>query len=448
MKRILTGLLLAILAAPALADEPANYRHLMPLLPQHEGGQHRLVLPAEVYLHAGQAGLADLRIFNASRESLPFAFSAEPADPPPQPAQQILNWFALPGSDTRDEDVRLTVRLQPDGALTATRERTPRPAQVKRYLIDASQLKQPVQALEINAAGTPDDTLHHLTLEASDDLKNWRTLTNHAPWLDLHSDSSQLTLKRVEFAPLRSKYFRLSWEDAPVPVKQVVAETAADEAPAHYLQHTLTIRQRDTSRNYEFELPPALCLERLRLILPQPDSIAPVSILARQAEDRPWQTVASATFYRISRDGSELTSPAHALPGIRARYWRIHLDHAANTPPATLQLEIGWRSHQLVFLASGSAPYTLAFGNNKARSASLPLTTLLPDYRAGDELKLPLATTGALVSHETVGGDSSADKLQDMEWKSLLLWTILIAGVALLGWMAWNIKKGLNRPTH
>jgi hypothetical protein len=97
-----------------------------------------------------------------------------------------------------------------------------------------------------------------------------------------------------------------------------------------------------------------------------------------------------------------------------------------------------------VFLASGAAPYTLAFGNRHAKSASFPLATLLPGYRAGDELKLPLASTGPLVSRATES-DSLMDKWRDMEWKPLLLWAILISGVALLGWMAWRIKKEMTQ---
>lgn len=446
-----TCILLACLSQLALADAPDDYRHLMPLLVQHEGGQHRLLLPADVYLHAEQPSLTDLRIFNASRESLPYAFSSEPAAAPAKPAQHALNWFALPDNTsdtlTLGTEAHLSVTLHPDGTLTASRDHAPPiSAHARRYLIDASQLKHPGHALEIDADDVQGNTLHHLTIEASDDLRNWRMLADHAPWLDLRSDTVQLTRKRVEFTKIRSKYFRLSWEDTPVPIRQVTLETTADNAPANYLQHTLQIPQmKSNSPDYEFELPPSLVLERLRLILTQADSVASMHIFVRHAEHDPWQSVSAATFYRISRDNTEISSPAHALPGIRARYWRIHVDRYSAEFPAALQIEIGWRPLQVVFLASGSSPYTLAFGNRKAKAASFPLHTLLPGYHSGDELKLPLAATGVIASRATsAGGASFMDKWREMEWKSLLLWVILTLGVALLGWMAWNIKKGLQ----
>jgi hypothetical protein len=445
MKRFLTGLLLASFALSALADAPDDYQNHMQLLPQHEGGQHRLVLPTEVYLHAEQPTLADLRLFNGSHESLPFAFSSEPAEPIPKPAQQTLNWFALSDADTRSEDVYLSVRLQPDGTLTASRNQPPtNSALTKRYLIDASQLKQPAQALEINAEDMQ-GALHHLTVEGSNDLKNWHTLADHAPWLDMHSDSGQLALKRIEFPPAYSKYLRLIWNDSPAFIKQVIVETAAENTPKQYLKHVLNVAQRQAaSSDYEFALPPAICLEQLRLILPQPDSIATVSLFSRRAEHDSWSPVSPATFYRINRDNTEIVSPAHALRGFRARYWRIHLDRYSSALPASLQLEIGWRPHQVVFLASGSGPYTLAFGNAKAKSASYPLSTLLPGYHAGDELRLPLATTGAFAGLPAKE-PSFAGKFLELEWRPLILWVILIAGVTLLGWMAWNIRKEFDQ---
>jgi len=448
MIRSLLSAMLLTISHLALADVPSDYRHLMPLLPQHEGGQHRLILPAEIYLYTEQPNLADLRIFNSSRESLPFAFSSEPADPPPKPAPQTLNWFALSDSDKHGENVHLSVKLQPDGTLTAFRNQLPPvSAQVKRYLVDASRLKQPVRALEIDAEDTLGNTLHHLTIEGSDDLRNWRILADHAPWLDLHSDAGQLAQKRIEFPPSHSKYFRLSWDDNPIPLKQVMVETTADSSPVNYLKRILQVPQlQPESPDYEFELPPAICLERLRLILPQQDSVASIQIFTRRAQRDTWQSVSSATFYRISREENEIVSPAQSLSGIRSRYWRIHLDRYSAAHPAMLQLEIGWRQHQVVFLASGSAPYTLAFGNRQAKVASFPLTTLLPDYHTGNELELPLASTGALVSREAAGdSDSFMEKWREMKWKPLLLWVILICGVALLGWMAWHIRKELER---
>ncbi len=447
------SLLLICLIPNALAqnepnDSPDGYRYLMQVHVAHEGGQHRLMLPAEVYLHAEQAGLADLRLFNGSRESLPYAFSGEPAEPPAQPGQQMLNWFALTDNNTTNaqNNGHLSVQLQPDGTLNASRTLSPpQTSQIRQYLIDASTLQQPAQALEIEANDGNDNQLRHLTIAGSDDLNSWHTLTDHAPWLNLHSGEVQLTRKRVEFSPSRYKYYRLSWDDQPAKLEKVTVETLAATTTEKFLQHTLQIRQsKPESADYQFELPAALYIERWRLLLPQADSVASVRLFSRRSESDPWLAATSATFYRINRDQSEISSPALPLLSLRDRYWRIHLDRYSSELPATLQLEIGWHPHQLVFLASGSAPYTLAFGKHKAKPGSFSLATLLPGYRSGDELTLPLANTGKLVSRELSNHPDSFMERHELDIKTLTLWAILILGVTLLGWMAWHIKKGLN----
>ena len=438
------NLLIWLLFSPLAQALPAqDYAHLMPLLPQHEGGQHRLVLPAEVYLHLMLPELADLRIYNASGESLPFALSGTAAEPVAKPALRALNSFALPEAKARSADLRLSVKLRADGTLSAAGLRKPQQGGLpSRYLIDASQLLQPVQALEIEAHER--NGLHYLTLEGSDDLRDWRTLAVHAPWLALASDSGQVSQKRVEFSPVRCRYFRLSWEDAPVSLAKVEAEIAA-RAPLQYLQHLVQLHQSEPkAADYLFELPPSIGLERVRLLLPQPDSVASVSFFARSSTNDRWQPVSSATFYRITRDGAEINSAPHLLQGFRYRYWRVHFDRYSAQLPPELPLEIAWHPHQLVFLATGSAPYTLAFGNARAKAASFPLAVLMPGYQAADWQKLPIASLGAMVSQAPVAA-SLMDKLREPDWKKVLLWTLLSAGVALLGWMAWSIKKGLTQ---
>ncbi|MDD4928918.1 MAG: DUF3999 domain-containing protein [Gallionella sp.] len=442
MRSLLVLLLLAVMQNTQ-ADSIDDYRQLMPLVPAHEGGQHRLELPEDVYLYAERTDLLDLRIFNASRESLAYSLSDAPATLKAKPEPKTLNWFALP--DNPAPDVNLTVALGPDGTLTASRHHNPPSQTVARhYLVDASGLDYAIEAMQIKTDDTQDNALRHLSIDGSDDLRTWHSVTEHAPWLSVHTGAVQLDQKRVEFPPVRYKYYRINWEDTPEPVRQILVDVTTDNLPVHYLQHLLRAAQsKPSSADYEFELPAALMPERLRLLLPQTDSIASVSIYTRRTQKDRWQTLTSAAFYRISRDNTELTSPAHPLPGTTARYWRIHVDKYSHELPSSLELALTWRPHQLVFLASGSAPYTLAFGNPHAKAAGFSLSTLLPGYRTGDELKLPQATTGARVSREP-DPVLFTNRWSEIPWMQLMLWAILIAGVMVLAWMAWRIKKDLD----
>jgi hypothetical protein len=102
-------------------------------------------------------------------------------------------------------------------------------------------------------------------------------------------------------------------------------------------------------------------------------------------------------------------------------------------------LRFAVRATQLVFLARGEPPFTLALGNGSVKAANLPLSTLIPDYSAERLKTLGQATvTGAVVVKPSVvaplpevGGD----------WKKLGLWAVLLLGVAALGAMAYSLLR-------
>ena len=83
--------------------------------------------------------------------------------------------------------------------------------------------------------------------------------------------------------------------------------------------------------------------------------------------------------------------------------------------------------------------FTLAFGSASATPVALPITSMVPDYKSRAELKLPEATVGAVTSGPPA---SQWEKLvEDVSPRKIALWTILIAGVVVLGFMAWRLLR-------
>jgi len=103
-------------------------------------------------------------------------------------------------------------------------------------------------------------------------------------------------------------------------------------------------------------------------------------------------------------------------------------------------LKFAVRSTQLVFLARGPGPYTLALGNATAKAASLPLSTLIPDYSAQKVATLGKATVdgGAVV---TPVSTSAAPATGDTSWKKLGLWAVLLLSVVFLAAMAFSLLR-------
>ncbi|MCY1183721.1 hypothetical protein D9M73_243650 [compost metagenome] len=103
-------------------------------------------------------------------------------------------------------------------------------------------------------------------------------------------------------------------------------------------------------------------------------------------------------------------------------------------------LKFAMRATQLVFLARGPGPYTLAVGNSTAKAANLPLSTLIPDYSPQK-----LATLGrALVDVGAVTTQPSASAASapiDTHWKKFGLWAVLLLCVVFLAAMAFSLLR-------
>lgn len=449
MKRFWLGAALA--AASALADSPADYRSTAPVTPSGKDALHRVTLPFEAYRDA-RRDLADIRIFNAGGEAVPIAFGAEP-----EPSREALPAVALPifpinaapgARAITGNNLDVVVRSNRDGTIVSVQGRptrgAPNPGRPAAWLLDASQLKGPVRSLTIDWDAGPGTEDPRVTVEASDDLKYWRTVASRAPLLRVEHAGLQLAQRRVDVGSLRAKYLRVTGEPAAFVLRSVDAEPELVVTPVPRLVRVVPAATGTKPGEYLFDIGARLPVEAVRVRLGTPNSVAPFSIATREGESGEWRRVAAATFYRLLRDGAELESPAVELGVRSARYWSIQLDPRSpglgSAPPS---LEVQWRPDQLVFVARGEGPFALAFGNPDAKRSVLAVSELIPGYERRAELKLPEARLGEVVSVAR-SGDALRQVLGDTSPRKLVLWAILILGVVALGWMAWRLRRQMG----
>jgi hypothetical protein len=104
-------------------------------------------------------------------------------------------------------------------------------------------------------------------------------------------------------------------------------------------------------------------------------------------------------------------------------------------------MRAGWIPQEIVFAARGTGPFLIAYGNVAAASSALPVTTLVPGYASGTE---PL---GAIAVAHT-GVVAPLGQLEQAkpprEYRRATLWGVLILGVVVLAWMAWQLSRQLN----
>jgi len=121
---------------------------------------------------------------------------------------------------------------------------------------------------------------------------------------------------------------------------------------------------------------------------------------------------------------------------VPACYWLARLAAGSLTPPT---LEATWRGVQMVFVARGDGPFTLVFGDPKASTVALPVASIIPGYQRQAELALPEVKVGAVAAAPP---PTQWERITaDVQPRRVVLWAILLIGVAVLGIMAWRLLR-------
>lgn len=447
------GLAGAAQAQPRIAD--LGYRAAIHTQPGHS--HYRVQLPAAVYAGIERADLGDLRVLNASGEPVPYAFLPRRQDQPAPVQVQIARLFPLYGEESKGLDgVKLDVTRDAGGTVIRFASE-PKPAKGERkllgYLVDASALQLPVEAMTLQWQ-TAANFSGAVRIEGSDDLSRWGTLAGDAPILVLEHAGERLERRRVELPARMVKYLRLSF--ARVPQDFLLTGVSLEQRgervePARQWRPLAGAAVPDKQGEYRFESGGRFPVDRVRLGLPQQNTIARIQLLARDREEAPWRTVGSALAFRLQRNGAQVTSPDVQVAPTADRQWLLRADQRGGGLGAgQVSLEIGWLPHEIVFAARGDGPFALAFGDRLAKPEALAVGTVVPEYRDGKEVPAAVATVG-----EVTGAPRAKLSLSDPlgmlralwesgELKRWALWAALLAGVLAVAWMALRLLRDVG----
>ncbi|HXV49700.1 MAG TPA: DUF3999 family protein, partial [Candidatus Binatia bacterium] len=136
-----------------------------------------------------------------------------------------------------------------------------------------------------------------------------------------------------------------------------------------------------------------------------------------------------------------VTSPEILVPVNSARYWLVRVDQKGGGIGGGVPgLQIGWVPQKLVFAARGAGPYQLAYGGSRVAPAAFAIESLIPGYNTDAEFKVKPAALG---EPTTLAG--TARLRAPVDYKNIALWSTLIVGVALLGWMAFRLSRQITK---
>ena len=444
--------LLCLFSSVAIAEAPGDFAFAVPIETEGTQALFALELPAAVYEGVVRADLGDLRVFNAAGEPVPHAFLPQAKASREKAQVRRLPFFALRGDALAGvEGVALRLLERAGGKTVFTldaADRRPAHAALLGYLVDATALAEPLQALVLELPAAVNDVVTRLRVEASDDLAQWTTLAAEAAVLRLAAGGERLERLRVEFPPYEAKYFRLSWPAArPLELAGLRAEPAAPlvEAPRRWKQVIGSPASGGEGGEYRFDLGGQFPVDRLLLRLPQPNTVAPAVILSRARNGESWRRGAASSVYRLGPAGEEVFSPEIAIAPTTDRHWLLQVDpRGGGLGAGSPELAAGWLTQRLVFAARGAPPFQLAYGSRAAAAVAYPIATLVPGYRVDDEgrssaVPLGRASTGA---PRRLAGEAALREAID--WRRWTLWGSLLLGVALLGGMALRLGRQLS----
>lgn len=115
-------------------------------------------------------------------------------------------------------------------------------------------------------------------------------------------------------------------------------------------------------------------------------------------------------------------------------------ERAALLDTTQTRLAVQAQLAHVVFAMQGQAPFTLLAGAVNSAPSALPVATLIPDLE-NERARFGKATLGGWNAVAAVVRQAEAEKWQ-AELRPWLLWTVLLAGVAGLGFMVWRLARG------
>ncbi|MBV7461418.1 MULTISPECIES: DUF3999 domain-containing protein [unclassified Acidovorax] len=454
--------------AAADANSPAAYAIRVPVTLAADAPLQRVMLPAEVLVRLQSPGYADVRLFNGAGQPVPIALAGVAAASAPEelvtlPAYPILGAAStgtagLEGLSLRIEERQGQRVVQIDTAATAGTT----PQAVRGALLDARNVQLPVarMALDVDLpAGQPVT----FRVQTSKDLKHWQPLAETvlyradaaaAPTAPGRLGNEQIDLQR---AGLKGHYLRVTWGDAAVTLRGATLATSRSTGPRERVSASMATPALANPRELVFALPFATPVAALAITPPGSNVLIPVRVLGRNHREQPWSPLASAVVYKMATGGKEQASGPVELGGASVREIKIEADPKTPGFAAAPALALQFEPAQLVFLASGQGPFTLAAGLSgatAAASAFLPLASLVPGYQPAQENQLPVAL--ADVARADITGGQPADGAQvpaaaasgGISTRSAVLWGVLLAGVAALGLMAWLLLRQTKQAGH
>lgn len=457
-----------LLARQQLPDTPASYSHAFALTVSGKSAIVSVPLPAAVYQHARSATLDDLRIFDAAGQSVPFALMQPAARSQSGMRRLAVKIFpvgtapgdarrAITGVDVRTTDGNVSISLGANARSGAAAPSGTEPNQLVLAIDQGTAAHgAAIDALEFTLPPAVSNYHADVLLETSDDLRSWEEAgSGTLSWM-ANSGGDRLASNRMEFPARVFRYARLTWRQGrPLQFAGVVAEstvTATSALPV--LTITLAPKPGKFKGDLVYDAGAAIPVRRLRVRFDRHNIVLPAqlgeyaelpSMKGEQATRWEFRPRMQAVFFNLTQDGKVRTAGDIVVDEAHVAQWVLRPETAGSSRPS---LQVSWTPASAVFMASGSAPFTLHVGSDEALSSQRPMEQVAPGFSSAELAQLEQAMVGAVrISAAAATTPSAAEQAgKGARGRVLWLWGVLLLGVGALGAMVWKLVRQMKNP--
>jgi hypothetical protein len=409
-----------------------------------------LELPEFVYRHLERADYHDIRVFDEAGRVVPSEIrltQQTKIDTPPPQAAPFFPWRNTTGSSPS----KTNITVNTNGAVVSiTSDAINANESALSYLVDASGFDDPIESLELDCGVAPFNSA--VSLQYSNDLTTWKK--NGTTTIARYGNVNHTN---ISVPKEKAPYLLLVFERGAPALNGALAVFAEIRQTKAATRQTVIsgVLSKDR-RNVMYDTQGYYPITTIDFLLPENDSID-VDVFFKQNEtgmmqatldqaramqttlDEEWIFFARASLFRTgsgeSRRKNDPISIKNSGSGAsisryNAPHWRIEAGQTLAAPP---ELQITWQALRIVFLARGTGPWTLAYGNSLCEDSAQVLppvdeTDIKAAFLSGNETRRPAASTAS--------GDNR------------LLWGVLIAAVLVITALAIYCIRKIGRPAQ
>ncbi len=440
-------------------------------------GLARFTLTPEAMRASQHPGYADLAMFNASSEPVPYAvIQAEPVAANAVPNQMALIPINIvregtarsgPPSNVMTETklegiliervrgqsaLRVTVTAQA-AAASNTVKGAARGSQMRHYAVLGDAV--PATYIQFDIAAEQRDFAVPLQIEASDDLVQWNPIAEGTIYRVQVGDTVRESL-RIPANGRTIRFVRITATGDPtltadalqgVLVEQPANPTARPESDAM----TIPMRAGAEPGEWIADFGGRFPVVALQMSLPQLNTIASSQWFVRASSAEPWRPLATETVYRLQNKKIEIRNPEVAVPTLPVREVKIKVDmRGGGLGAGEVNLSARYHPIEVLFAARGNGPFMLGvgLGAKVIDTSRLPVASIVPGWSQKTRAEIAAVSAAPLSANANIKPTDAVSPWGTVDGRKLVLWTVLFLAVAVLGFMAYRLSRANKTNVH